>query len=104
MSDSTPVRSRIPDFATIEEEAAFWDTHDTTEFEDEWEPVELEVVRPLRHGLSIRLEGPAFHRLVALAKQRGVPVSTLAGILIGEAIERIEAAEPEVTPTTMTPR
>ena len=92
------VQSRIPTFPTIEEEAEFWDTHDTTEFEDEWERVNLEVARPLRHGLTVRLEGPVFHRLVALAKQRGVPVSTLAGTLVGDAIERIEATEPATYP------
>ena len=43
MGDGIPVRSRIPDFASLEEEAEFWDTHDSTEFEDEWEPVDLEV-------------------------------------------------------------
>ena len=30
---------RIPDFSSIEEEAAFWDTHDTTDFEEEFHPV-----------------------------------------------------------------
>ena len=75
MNDGIPVRSRIPDFATLEEEAEFWDTHDTAEFEDEWEPVELDVARPLMHQLSVRLEGPVFHRLVAIAKRRGAPTS-----------------------------
>ena len=31
--------SRIPTFATIEEEAEFWDTHSFSEFEDELEEV-----------------------------------------------------------------
>ncbi len=29
----------IPDFSSIEEEAAFWDTHDTTGFEDEFHQI-----------------------------------------------------------------
>ncbi len=37
---AAPPPSRIPTFASIEEEAEFWDTHDTTEFEDEWEEVD----------------------------------------------------------------
>jgi len=34
MSDATTGMqpSRIPEFANLEEEAAFWDTHDTTDF------------------------------------------------------------------------
>jgi hypothetical protein len=38
---------RIPKFASIEEEAVFWDTHDTTEFEDEFEEVEVVFADPL---------------------------------------------------------
>ena len=45
------------------------------------------------HRLSVRLEGPVFHRLVAIAKQRGVPTSALAATWIREAIER-EASSP----------
>jgi len=33
--------SRIPEFASLEEEATFWDTHDTTAFEDEFHPVNV---------------------------------------------------------------
>lgn len=33
-------KSRIPTFKTIEEEAAFWDTHSSEEFADELTPVE----------------------------------------------------------------
>jgi hypothetical protein len=32
--------SKIPHFASIEEEAEFWDTHDFTDFEDEFEDVD----------------------------------------------------------------
>jgi hypothetical protein len=103
MRDGSPVRSRIPDFATLEEEAEFWDTHDSAEFEDEWEPVEFEVARPLMHQFSVRLEGPVFHRLVAIAKRRGVPTSTLAAELIREAIERSVAAEVDGAAAATTP-
>ena len=33
-------RGRIPTFKTIEEEAAFWDTHSSEEFADELTPTE----------------------------------------------------------------
>jgi predicted DNA-binding ribbon-helix-helix protein len=93
MDDGGPVRRRIPDFASLEEEAAFLDTHDTTEFEEEWESVDLEVARPLMHRLSVRLEGAVFHQLMAIAKQRGLPPSALAAALIREGIARSESAE-----------
>jgi len=38
----------IPILKSIEEEAEFWDTHDTEEFADEFEPVEVKFARPLK--------------------------------------------------------
>lgn len=32
----TEAHGRIPSFADIEEEAAFWDTHDFTDFQGRW--------------------------------------------------------------------
>ncbi len=46
----TPVASRIPDFATREEEAAFWDTHEFTEVLDETRPGTLRVGKNLSRG------------------------------------------------------
>jgi len=40
----TEAHGRIPAFHSIEEEAAFWDTHDFTDFLEESWPVE--VIRP----------------------------------------------------------
>jgi len=50
----TQVKKHIPDFESYEEEADFWDTHDSTEFE--WEPVEVKVSRPLKVTFAIRLD------------------------------------------------
>jgi hypothetical protein len=91
MSAGNQVRSRIPEFSSIEEEAAFWDTHSTTEFEDEWEPVEIEISPNLGHILSVRLDRPTFHRLSAIARQKGVGASTLARMWVLEALEREDA-------------
>lgn len=48
MAADAKVRSRIPDCRSLEEEAEFWDTHDLTEFEDEFEPVEFAIAKPLK--------------------------------------------------------
>jgi hypothetical protein len=40
-------KSRIPTFKSIEEEAAFWDTHSSAEFADELTPLEnVKFVKP----------------------------------------------------------
>lgn len=87
MSHESRVRSRIPEFQSMEEAAEFWDTHSTTEFEDEWEPVDVEVSPNLGHVLSVRLDRPTFRRLSGIARQKGVGASTLARMWVLEALE-----------------
>lgn len=53
---SEPRESRIPEFTNIEEEAQFWDTHDTTEFEDEFRPVQVRFAKNLSKGLKVRFD------------------------------------------------
>jgi hypothetical protein len=91
MASTKSTESRIPAFASVEEEAAFWDTHDTTDFEDEWEPVELDVSPTLGHILSIRVDREEYRRLGAAAKARGVGVVTLARLLVLEGLEGSKA-------------
>lgn len=55
---STQAHGRIPSFANVEEEAAFWDSHDFTDFLEESRPVQITVGKEiterlmLRHGLA----------------------------------------------------
>ncbi|MDQ6603714.1 MAG: BrnA antitoxin family protein [Chloroflexota bacterium] len=87
----TETKNRIPDFATIEEMAEFWDTHDASEYQDELEPVEFEIAKPLKSTwmLSIRLDKETFDALQAIAKPKGLGASTLARMWILEELERV---------------
>ena len=48
--------SRIPKFANREEEAAFWDNHDISDYWDELKPVKLKVAKNLSKGITIRFD------------------------------------------------
>lgn len=50
---SEPRKSRISEFSNIEEEAEFWDTHDTAEFEDEFKPVQVRFAKNLSEGFKV---------------------------------------------------
>ena len=52
----TQTKSRIPEFQSIAEEAAIWNTHDTADFEDEFKVVKMRVAKPLEHIFSVRLD------------------------------------------------
>jgi hypothetical protein len=92
MVESVKTTSRIPPFRTREEAAEFWDTHDSTDFEDEFEPVEIEVAHPLLHQFSVAFEGEVFDRIIDAAKRRNVNFDHLAERWIAEGLERDEAA------------
>ena len=83
--------SRIPSFASLEDTAAFWDTHDSTEFEDEFEPASLEVVKPFGHSLVVPLDAELIQRISEAARERGVRLSALTRGWIEEGLARAEA-------------
>ncbi len=68
---------RIPEFATIEEEAAFWDTHSTADNEAEFKPVRAHFAKRLSTGVTIRLDPDTLEHLRALAQEKGIGPTTL---------------------------
>jgi len=79
-------RSRIPTFKTIEEEAAFWDTHSSEEFADELTHVEnVKFVKAhSKKALTVRFDEDMFEELTQEAREKGIGPSTLARMIILE--------------------
>jgi hypothetical protein len=78
---------RIPAFQNIEEEAEFWETHDTTEFLGvELQTVKVTVNPELSDRLTIRLDQTDRDELALRAKLKGVGPSTLARIWLKERL------------------
>jgi len=84
----TPRSKRIPQFKNLDEEAEFWETHSTTEFEDEFEEVKLKVARPLGHILAVRLDARTIDRLAEAGRAKGLGPSTLARMWLLERLEQ----------------
>jgi len=77
------VKGKIPRFESYEEEAEFWDTHDTTEFEDEFEPVEVTFAQGLvRRGLTVPLDEQTIELLQRVARERKTEPAVLVRIWI----------------------
>jgi hypothetical protein len=78
--------TRIPKSASVEEEAEFWDTHSTTEFEDEFAPVEdlqFVVIRgEPKKALTVRLPQSTVDALSKQAREQGIGPSTLVRMWI----------------------
>ncbi len=80
--------SRIPRFASREEEARFWDTHDIADYRDELEPVRARFARRLSEGITIRLDPETLEELRSLARERGIGPTTLARMWILEHLRQ----------------
>jgi CopG antitoxin of type II toxin-antitoxin system len=76
MTEKEPRKSRIPEFASREEEAEFWDTHDLTDYWDEFKPVQVSVAKKLSARITIDLDSEGTGKNCALwpAKRASVPL------------------------------
>ena len=88
-STEQQAQSRIPRFRTREEEAAWWDSHDITEYLDELRPVKVRFARNLSEGITIRFDPETLARLRAEARKKGLGPTTLARMWI---LERLQSA------------
>ena len=76
--EKTIKRPRIPNTDSIEELAAFWDSHDLTEFEEDLEEADEPVfVRAKGTSLSIDLQPSEARHLKKIARSKGVEETTV---------------------------
>jgi predicted DNA binding CopG/RHH family protein len=82
------IKNKIPKFRNEDEEREFWATHDSTEYLDSFEPVELQFpnLKPTTKTISIRLPESMISQLKKLANKRDVPYQSLLKILLGEKL------------------
>lgn len=79
---------RLPDMTgwADEEVAEFWETHSSADFWDELEPVDVEIVRPEREVVALRLDKPILEQVKAIAAAKSLGYSTLLRIWIKEKL------------------
>jgi predicted DNA binding CopG/RHH family protein len=87
-------RKRIPDFRTDEEAAEFWDTHDSTEYEHDTEPVEAEFPPPRLKQACLRLHPLQIERLKRTAAHKGIGYQTMLRMWITERERQEREAQP----------
>ncbi len=85
--------SRLPKFTSEQEEALFWDTHNSTEFLDDTEPVDVAFVdaRPTKKLITLRLDPGVIERLKEIAQRKGLGYQTLMRMWVMERLTQ-EAA------------
>ena len=83
-------KSRIPEFASREEEAEFWDTHDITDYLGELKPVKTRFAKNLAQGITIRLDPDTLQTLREYVHKEGLGPTTLARMWILEHLREQE--------------
>lgn len=80
--------SKIPTFKTREEEAKFWDTHSFADYWDEFKDLDLivELQKSKEETLVVRLQKNIKDKLEAVAKHKGLSISSLARMWIVEKL------------------
>lgn len=82
MTQEKQERGRIPHFASRQEEAEWWDTHDLADYQDEFRTVKATFAKNLSQGLTIRLDPKTLQELRTEAHRKGVGPTTLARMWI----------------------
>lgn len=80
--------NKIPKFKSTEEEAAFWDKHDTTDYID-WSKVKKAQflnLKPSTRTISLRLPDGLLNSIKVIANKEDVPYQSLMKILLAEGL------------------
>ena len=78
---------KVPKFKNLKEEREFWDTHNSTDYLDDFEEAkDVVFVRPKKEVISLRLDPNIVNKLKELADKEGLPPTTYARMLIVKGI------------------
>jgi hypothetical protein len=95
MSNSGKRVDPIPnEFATYEDAAAFWDTHDTTDYPDAFQTVEVEEVALRQRRYEVEIDEDVVHMLQEQARKRDLPISRLASDLLRQQLLSTSISSP----------
>jgi predicted DNA binding CopG/RHH family protein len=78
---------KVPKFKNLKEEREFWDSHDSTDYLNDFEVAkDVVFVRPKKQVMSLRLDPNVLNKLRELADKEGLPLTTYARMLIVKGI------------------
>ena len=81
---TTKRRDPLPEhFSSLEEAAEFWDTHDSTDYEEYMTDVKCDYDIKKRTYL-VSLDGNLYRKVQAIARKKGVPAEKLVNLWIEE--------------------
>ena len=88
-------QNRIPEFASREEEAEFWDTHDFTDYLDNVKVISVKSSDVVDQAVIIRFDSDTFDRVQRFADERGVFPDALIHDWVVEGMKKAQATAPD---------
>lgn len=80
---------KTPEFKNLKDERTFWDTHDTTDYLDDFEEApDVVFAREKKAVLSLRLEPKIYRKLKEMAIQEGLQPTAYARMLIIQGLRQ----------------
>lgn len=83
---------RIPKFKSEKEEAAFWATHDSTDYLEDTKEVKAKFTRPKKKLVSLRLDEKTIKDLKKIAEGKGIGYLELVRMWVLENLRKTKAA------------
>jgi predicted DNA binding CopG/RHH family protein len=77
----------VPTFSSYEEEANFWDTHDTTDYD--FRPVKATVSKSLGQMVSVRFESDTLNKIDQVASSKGLGTASLIRMWTMERLQTV---------------
>lgn len=76
-------------FTSLEEFWDFWDTHSSADFEDEMEPVEIEIAALSSSKMYCAIAKDVLHQVREQARRQGVSTETLINLWLQEKLSTL---------------
>ncbi|MFQ6044494.1 MAG: CopG family antitoxin [Candidatus Poribacteria bacterium] len=78
---------RLPEFKSDEAFAEFVEHHDLGDYWDDFEDVDVDIERPTKKRVSLRLYPYHLAEIKRIAQEKGIPYQTMIGYWISEKIK-----------------
>jgi len=86
MKKLRPFPKKMPHFKNYEEEAVFWETHDTSSVFEKWKPARMTFAKPLKHLISFRIDLHLLSGIQTVASRKHIPYQTLIHAWLAEKL------------------
>ena len=82
--------AKLPQFTNEQDEAEFWETHDSAEFLNETEAVDVNFfdARKAKKQISLRLDPAVIEQIKKVARTKGVGYQTLIRMWVMEQVQK----------------